>query len=277
MAITCYDDIVSGFSSGTISDDRLLLSTVSPYAAPRLMIPAGTGSSTTGVICDASTEKYAPWFPLPGAGDSLLIDTGLEGIAPPTLLCDLLWACTFDSGGTTWVTSTDVYFTPPDLTRYTNGDNVYLVCEVTQATGMQNSSLILYVTDNLGRTNQALPHNLRAADYSSVGTGATSLWHPSYYLPAPAGAGGVRKLERMRFMTDASISNWFSIRFGLVRPLCFLPSSHGQGPSGQSFSERCSNIIRLYRGSGGDQACLVAIAGPKVDGTGTRTFSLAAA
>lgn len=277
MAITCFDDIVSGFSNGSITEDRIQFRATSPNAAHRLMLPAGSGSDTTGFICDATTALYAPWFSLPGSGDSLLVDTGLEGVAPPTLLCDLLWACNFDSGGTTWTTGTDVFFTPPALTRYTNGDNVYLICEVTQASGMENSSLILYVTDNLGRTGQTLPQNLRAADYSGVGTGVVSLWHPSYYLPAPDGAGGVRKLEQMRFITTASISGAFSIRFGLVRPLCFLPSSRGQGPSNQSFSERCSNIIRLYRGGSGDQACLVAIAGPTTEGYGVRTFSLAAA
>lgn len=260
MAITCYDDVVSGVSNGSISDDTIYLRTPSSSVAPRLLLPAGGSvSDTTGFICTAETPGYAPWFPLPGDGDTLLVDSVLEGQGPPVLLCDMLWACNWYSGGTTWVDDTSVYFTPPDLTRYVNGDGVFLVCEVTQAAGMANSNLLLYVTDNLGRTGQVMPHNLRAADFSSAGTGGLSLWQPSYYLPAPDGAGGVRKLERMRFMTTVSISNAFYIRFALVKPLCFLPASGGQGPSSQSFSERCSNIVRLYRGEGGDQACLVGI------------------
>lgn len=276
MAITSYDNIIAAHSAGEIKQPTQFVSS-SGFSTMCLHPALPTTTNLTGVLCDANTEDIAPWFKLPGAGDTLLLGNCVTAAAAPALLCDLLWYGVQNSGGTTWQSGTTITFNQPPLTRHTSGDGVFAIVYVVGASGMLNASFIVRVTDNLGNTGQLPWGSMRAISYYGEGATDTSLWTAAPVLPPPYGAGGVRKIESIDFMTTVAVSNTFTVCVGLVKPLCLLHGNNGYGTVGSTFSEMCSNILRLTRGVDNSQPCLVSIGAANLLSSPTRSFDLVGA
>ena len=172
---------------------------------------------------------------------------------------DMLWYGVYNNTGITAKNGDQVVFDQPPLTRYANGDNVFVLVQVGGSSGVLNLSLMFSLTDNLGRTGQSTWGAMRARSYSE----STSLasWTQAQVLPPPQGSGGVRKVENFTMFINGgvTISLGFTITVALVRPLCMLPVNVGENPITNSLSEMASNIIRLPKGSADDQACIVVV------------------
>lgn len=275
MAITSYDDIIAAHSAGGVSEDLYYCSSSGAGFLELYATIPSTTTNLTGVICNSDTPSLAPWFPFP-SGDALLLNTVQQGGNGSFLtVFDMLWYGVYNNGAATATNGMEVVFDQPPLTRYTNGDGVFVLVQVVGSSGVLNASLILSLTDNLGRTGQFPAGNMRAISYSD--STALSSWSQAQVMPVPYGSGGVRKVEKFTFMTTAPITYPFAISVALVKPLCILPANAGNNTATHSFSEMCSNIIRLPRGTAGDQACLVIIGDTKNGSTDSRVWSLVAA
>lgn len=260
MAITSYDDIVAAYSNGAVSEDVYYCgaSGEGNFTEAYLTLPSWP-TNLTGVICDSNTPGVAPWFPLP-ANDVLLLNTVQKGGSASGLMAfDMLWYGIYNNTGITAKTGDQVVFDQPPLTRYANGDNVFVLVQVGGSSGVLNLSLAFKLTDNLGRTEQLTWGGMRACSYSE--TTSLASWTQAQVLPPPHGSGGVRKVESftMDINGGVTISLGFTITVALVRPLCMLPVSAGENPITNSLSEMASNIVRLPKGSANDQACIVVV------------------
>ena len=243
MAIEKFDDIVRGFSTGSV-DEAVLYGSFSNMA----------DTGTAGVLCSSTNSPFAPWMYLP-TGDTLLIDAsshnqGYDGsLTYPPLLCDLLWYVTWYSYGNRRLSGDYIPFSQPPLTRYSSGDGVFPVfIPIRTSTSIGNFTIALRVTDSTGATGNGL-----RCGYEADLTPRTVLMAPPY------GSTGVRAIEGFTLSNSDgfSISESFGFMFALVKPIRLLPVVATHGICGQTFSEMASNIARLPSGSAGDKPCLV--------------------